>query len=67
MVYDLLKQNNNIRRNINEVYIEDVRSNVLQQYFMLTFTYNIRHFTGGAKLEDFLPPGERGGERGIDN
>ena len=59
MVYDLLKQNNNIRRNVNEVYIEDVRSNVLQQYFMVTFTYNIRHFTGGAQLEDFLPPGER--------
>ena len=67
MVYDLLKQNNNIRRNVNEVYIEDVRSNVLQQYFMVTFTYNIRHFTGGAKLEDFLPPGERVGDREIDN
>lgn len=60
MVYDLLKQNNNIRRNINEVYIEDVRSNVLQQYFMLTFTYNIRHFTGGASLEDFIQPEEKG-------
>lgn len=60
MVYDLLKQNNNIRRNVNEVYIQDVRSNVLQQYFMLTFTYNIRHFSGGAKLEDFMPPAEEG-------
>ena len=59
MVYDLLKQNNNIQRNINEVYIQDVRSNVLQQYFMLTFTYNIRHFSGGAKLEDFLTPNDR--------
>ncbi len=59
MVYDLLKQNNSIRRNVNEVYIEDVRSNVLQQYFMLTFTYNIRQFAGGAKIEDFVPAGER--------
>ena len=67
MVYDLLKQNNNIRRNVNEVYIEDVRSNVLQQYFMLTFTYNIRHFSGGAKLEDFLPPGGGSGEEVRDN
>lgn len=56
MVYDLLEQNNNIRRNINEVYIEDVQSNVLQRYFMLTFTYNIRHFSGGASLDDFELP-----------
>src|SRR5690606_5257396 len=53
VVYDLLEQNNNIRRNINEVYIEDIQSNVLQRYFMITFTYNIRMFRGGAKIEDF--------------
>lgn len=30
-VYDLFDQNNNIRRNVNELYIEDVQSNVLQR------------------------------------
>ncbi|MDF9797954.1 hypothetical protein OKW21_003217 [Catalinimonas alkaloidigena] len=52
-VYDLLKQNNNIRRNIEEAYIEDVQSRVLQRYFMLTFTYNIRHFSEGTSMDDY--------------
>lgn len=52
-VYDLLKQNNNIRRNVSELYVEDVQSNVLQRYFMLTFTYNLRHFNKGTSMSDF--------------
>lgn len=43
-VFDILKQNNSIRRNTTETYYEDVQTNVLQQYFMLTFTYNIKQF-----------------------
>jgi hypothetical protein len=42
--FDLLKQNKSIQRNVNEVYIEDVQSKVLQQYFMLTFTYSLKNF-----------------------
>lgn len=53
MVYDLLEQNNNVRRNINELFIEDIQSNVLQKYFMLTFTYNIRSFSKGTTVEDY--------------
>ncbi|AHM62387.1 hypothetical protein D770_20690 [Flammeovirgaceae bacterium 311] len=52
-VYDLLAQNNNIRRNITELYVEDVQSNVLQRYFMLTFTYNLRHFSKGTDINDY--------------
>ena len=48
-VFDLLKQNLSISRNVTEVYIEDVQTQVLQQYFMLTFTYNLRNFNGGAQ------------------
>jgi hypothetical protein len=44
-VFDLLDQNNSISRSVTETYIEDTRSNVLNRYFMLTFTYNIRKFT----------------------
>lgn len=47
MVYDLLGQNANVRRNITETYIEDIETNVLQQYFMLSFTYNLRRFSKG--------------------
>lgn len=43
-VFDILKQNNSIKRNQTETYYEDVQTNVLQQYFMLTFTYNIKKF-----------------------
>lgn len=43
-VYDLLNQNSSVSRVITNNYIEDVRSNVLNRFFMLTFTYNIRHF-----------------------
>jgi hypothetical protein len=47
-VNDLLEQNINISRNITELYIEDVQADILQRYFMLTFTYNIRNFPGAA-------------------
>lgn len=51
--YDLLKQNTNIWRNVSDAYVEDVRTNVLQRYFMLTFTYNIRYFGVGTSMKDF--------------
>lgn len=45
-VFDLLKQNQAISRVATETYIEDVQNDVLQQYFMLTFTYKLRNFGG---------------------
>lgn len=47
-VFDLLKQNKSIMRTVTEVYVQDVRSQVVPQYFMLTFSYNLRNF-GNAK------------------
>jgi Outer membrane protein beta-barrel family len=47
-VFDLLKQNQSISRAIDASYIEDAQSVVLQQYFMLTFTYSLKNF-GKAK------------------
>jgi len=43
-VFDLLKQNKSITRNVTESYVEDVNTEVLSQYFMLTFTYNLKAF-----------------------
>lgn len=43
-VFDLLNQNNAITRNVTEVYTEDVQTNVLQRYAMISFKYDIRHF-----------------------
>ncbi len=48
-VNDLLKQNRNITRSVTETYIEDSRSNALQQFVMLTFTYDLRNFNTGRK------------------
>jgi len=45
--FDLLKQNNSISRTVPETFVQDNITNVLQQYFMLTFTYNLRHFRLG--------------------
>ncbi|MET0394379.1 MAG: TonB-dependent receptor [Chitinophagaceae bacterium] len=57
-VFDLLKENQSITRTVSENYIEDSRSNVLQQYFILTFTYNLKNF-GTAKAS--ANPGRPGG------
>lgn len=50
--FDLLKQNRNISRNVTEAWIEDSRTNALQQYFLLTFTYNLRHFGKASERPD---------------
>ncbi|MAN85334.1 MAG: TonB-dependent receptor [Algoriphagus sp.] len=66
-VYDLFRQNNNIRRNISETFIEDVQTNVLQRYVMLTFSYNIRRFSKGMDMDDYqelINTGNDGSVRG---
>ncbi len=63
-VNDLLGQNTSIQRNVTESFVEDTQATVLQRFFMLTFTYNLRKFTSGeAPVEEergnrrFGPPG----------
>lgn len=48
-VYDLLNQTTSVNRTVNENYIQDTETTILQRYFMLTFTYNIRNF-GAPKV-----------------
>ena len=43
-VFDLLKQNQSVTRTVTGLDIVDTQSKVLQQYFMLTFTYNLKNF-----------------------
>lgn len=43
-VYDILKQAVGVRRTISETYVEDYETQVLQQYFLLSFIYNLRRF-----------------------
>jgi hypothetical protein len=51
-VFDILKQNNSITRNTTETYYEDVQTNVLQQYLLLTFSYNIKYYKGSKSVEE---------------
>ncbi len=44
IVFDILNQNNNVTRNTTETYYEDVKTNALQRYVMLNFTYTIKSF-----------------------
>jgi outer membrane receptor protein involved in Fe transport len=49
-VYDILNQNNSVSRTNTDSYIQDSQTNVLNRYFMLTFTYNFKKYF--AKKED---------------
>lgn len=39
--FDMLNQNAGVNRNANQNYIEDTRYNVLQQYFLASFTFRL--------------------------
>ncbi len=47
-VFDLFRQNQSITRTVQENFIEDVNTQVLQRYVMLSFTYNLRKFGQNA-------------------
>ncbi|OIQ21222.1 outer membrane beta-barrel protein [Lacinutrix sp. MedPE-SW] len=51
-VYDLLNQNTNARRTATQDYIEDSQSTVLQQFFMVSFSW---------KFNSLGPKGKTGG------
>ncbi|MGG9964276.1 outer membrane beta-barrel protein [Ferruginibacter sp. SUN106] len=70
-VFDLLKQNQSIVRTVTGAYIEDAQTQVLKQYFMLTFTYKLKNFGVAAtrqggnfnRGEGGMPGGGFGGGR----
>lgn len=51
-VYDLLNKNVGVNRSANQNYIEDTRYNVLQRYFLLSFTFRLNKAasSGGARI-----------------
>jgi hypothetical protein len=64
--FDILKQNRAIQRNVTEAYYEDVQTTVLQRYFMLMFTYNIRSANMTVPTTPEGSGGERRGRGGFD-
>ncbi|MCH5600255.1 outer membrane beta-barrel protein [Niabella ginsengisoli] len=64
-VFDLLKQNQSVSRSIGaNNTITDEQSRVLQQYFMLTFTYSLRNFGKGKASSSNNEGGEKREWRG---
>lgn len=43
-IFDILRQNDAINRSVNDISIEDTRTNALTQYAMLTFSYDLKAF-----------------------
>jgi len=42
--FDVLNQNKDIQHTVTDVYVQDTRSNILQRYILLVFTYKINSF-----------------------
>lgn len=54
--YDLLNANTSVARNVTQTAVDDTRNLALPRYFLVTFTYNLRKFSGGASQGDFRNP-----------
>jgi hypothetical protein len=46
-VFDLLNQNSSVSPTVTDTYIDDLRTQVLKRYIMLSFTYNLKKFKQG--------------------
>jgi hypothetical protein len=55
-VYDLLKQNDGINRNVGENYFEDIRANVVPRFYMLSVSYNLNKFGSSKKQKNEPAP-----------
>jgi hypothetical protein len=64
-VFDLLKQNQAITRDVTASYIQDLQTNVLSNYFIVSFSYNLRRFKGQTNMPNmnrmFKGAGRSGG------
>jgi hypothetical protein len=49
-VLDVLNQNIGINRTANQNFIQDTRYNVLQRYFLLSFSYRLNRSSSGNGL-----------------
>ena len=63
--FDILNINKSLTRNVEQNYVEDVRTDVLNRYFLLSFTYHLRKFKGKQKTSSdnsIKPERQKGGK-----
>lgn len=60
-VFDILQQRLNIRETIGDNYRQITKYNMLPTYFLLSFSYKIAKFGGGASAEDMFRGSRHGG------
>jgi hypothetical protein len=59
-VFDLLHQNTSVNKAVSQNLVSDTRTTTLQQYVMLTFTYNLNNFKGSQhNRQPGMGPGGR--------
>ena len=64
-IYDILKQNKNYSRTTTDNYMEDLHSNTLGQFAMISFMYRFNSFGSGG-VPQMQGPGEGGMMRRMD-
>jgi len=64
--FDLLHQNTSVNKSVSLNQVSSTRTTTLQQYFMLTFTYNLNNFQGAnqKRMPGVFPGRYRGGGGG---
>ncbi|MFT3885106.1 MAG: TonB-dependent receptor [Flavobacteriales bacterium] len=64
--YDLLRRNVAIARTVSETYVESTSTTMLQRYFLVTLSFNLRAFKGvpEEKVPDMHPGGPPRGNWG---
>ncbi len=54
-VFDLLNQNKSVTRTVSENYVQDVQSNVLTRYFLVSFVYHLKSFNQQKNFKKMFP------------
>ena len=63
-IFDILKQQSNIRRSLSASMRQDRETNAINSYFMFHFTYRLNAFGGSGRGSGTGAGGPHGGRRG---
>jgi len=58
-IFDILNQNISVSRTVTNNFVRDEQNTILQRYFLISFTYNLRKFGAGPQNQDRNRPFDR--------